>query len=822
MLSTAKDIDFRILFQSVPGLLIVVSPQLLILTASDDYLETTNTKQSEIIGKYILEGFPNLPYDVNEKEVSNALTSYSIVLQKKTKHTLLAQKYLVHNSYGILKEKYFNIKNKPILNSENEVLYIITQLEDVTDAVFKKTQYKLSDHSLEDVDLLSAEIHLNSGDATLDLNNPNEELQQQLIDRYLQLDSINKNISDYISAVDESSIVVVTDENDTIQLVNDNFCKISKYSREELIGKNHRVFNSGHHSKEFMRDLWLTIVSGNVWKGELKNKAKDGTTYWVDTIIVPFLNKEGKPYKYLSIRSDITPRKLDEAKLIASEEKYRNLFENSLIAILSSDLKTTKVIDVNQIGVKLFGYQSKKDFINNFKPENHWVNISQRLYHIEILMKKGEVRNKIQEMKKLDGTHFWANISTKSDKEINSAQTVIIDITEQIQSHQDLINSEEKYRDLYENSLVSIFSFDTKTAKVIDVNNVGVQLFGYQSKKDFLDNYKSEAHWLDMPERERIIKSLISEDGVKVIIHQMKRLDGTCFWARMNMKYNFKTFLIHSVIIDISEQMRSREELEHKVTERTLELTRSLSREKELHEMKSNFVSMASHEFRTPLATILSSASIIEMYKDSNQQDKRLKHIKRISSSVKNLIYILNNFLSFGELEKGIWDIHASLINLSDFMHVLIEEMDGMLKDKNQEIIYNHEGELLIEQSSKILQNIILNLLSNACKYSYEGGKIYLSSVVTNGKVTIAIKDQGIGIPEEDQKELFTQFFRASNKEYIQGTGLGLYIVKKYLELINGDINFKSELNLGTTFTISFSQKINKKAKTHHLTKIKS
>ncbi|TKC00616.1 PAS domain-containing sensor histidine kinase [Pedobacter cryophilus] len=820
MLSTAKDIDFRVLFKSTPGLLIVVSPQLLILTASDDYLETTNTKQSEIIGKYILEGFPNLPYDVNQKEVANALTSYSIVLQKKTKHTLLAQKYLVHNSYGILKEKYFNIKNKPVLNSENEVLYIITQLEDVTDAVCETNQYVLSDHPANEVDLLSFELHLNS--TNLDLRDQNKELQQQLVDRYLQLDSINKNISDYIAAIDEASIVVVTDENDTIQLVNDNFCKISKYSREELIGKNHRFFNSGHHSKEFMRDLWLTIVSGNVWKGELKNKAKDGTTYWVDTIIVPFLNKEGKPYKYLSIRSDITLRKLDEAKLIASEEKYRNLFENSLIAILSSDLKTTKVIDVNQIGVKLFGYQSKKDFLKNFKPENHWVNISQRLYHIEILMKKGEVRNKIQEMKKLDGTHFWANISTKSDKEINSAQTVIIDITEQVQSHQNLISSEEKYRDLYENSLVSIFSFDTKTAKVIDVNNVGVQLLGYQSKKDFLDNYKSEAHWLDMPERERIIKSLIIEDGVKVIIHQMKRLDGTYFWARMNMKYNFKTFLLHSVIVDVSEQMRSRDELENKVTERTLELTRSLLREKELHEMKSSFVSMASHEFRTPLATILSSASIIEVYKDSNQQEKRLKHTKRISSSVKNLIYILNNFLSVGELEKGIWDIDASLINLPEFMQLLMEEMEGMLRDKNQQIIYTHEGELLIEQSNKTLKNIILNLLSNASKYSYDGENIYLSSVVANGRVTIAVKDQGIGIPQEDQKGLFTQFFRASNKEYIQGTGLGLYIVKKYLELINGDISFKSQLNEGTTFTISFAQKRNKKSKTHHLIKMKA
>jgi PAS domain S-box-containing protein len=377
----------------------------------------------------------------------------------------------------------------------------------------------------------------------------------------LELEKIDQNISDYKFALDESCIVTITDQKGIIQYVNDNFCYVSKFTKEELIGQDHRITNSGHHSKHFIQEIWSTIASAKIWRGDLKNKAKDGTFYWVQTTIIPFLNNAGKPYKYMAVRSDIT----------------------------------------NQI-------------------------------HLQ-------------------------------------------------------------------------------------------------------------------------------------------------------------------------------EKLDKKTKQQIEELTKSLAHEKEINEKKSHFVSFASHEFRSPLTAILSSLSLIESYNKPEQEEKKRKHIHRISSCVTNLTEILNDFLKFGELEEGDLKITYCKFNLPEFIHTIIEEMDGMIQAKNQQIIYCHKGDSVIEQSEKTLRNILYNLLSNASKYSPNENEIQLASSIIDNKGSISIKDKGIGIPKEEHQKVFSQAFRAGNAKDIQGTGLGLTIVKKYVELIGGKIDFTSELGEGTTFTIEFDQR---------------
>jgi len=204
------------------------------------------------------------------------------------------------------------------------------------------------------------------------------------------------------------------------------------------------------------------------------------------------------------------------------------------------------------------------------------------------------------------------------------------------------------------------------------------------------------------------------------------------------------------------------------------EILNTLNKERELGEMKSRFVSMASHEFRTPLTTILSSANLIARYTDN--QGAREKHIDRIKSSVQNLTVILNDFLSLEKLESGAQKVEFREFNLSELVEEVREEVQGM-KKPNQDIVINGEA-LTLTSDPHILKNVLLNLISNAIKYSPDDGKIELN---TSNEATyqLEVKDHGIGIPKKDQEQLFERFHRAENATNIQGTGLGLHIVKK-------------------------------------------
>lgn len=295
---------------------------------------------------------------------------------------------------------------------------------------------------------------------------------------------------------------------------------------------------------------------------------------------------------------------------------------------------------------------------------------------------------------------------------------------------------------------------------------------------------------------------------------------------------------IVSFINDITERKRAEndlrkltEELESKVTERTKELSHALlelghtneglqqemeqrkkveaqirgmlEREKELSELKSRFVSIASHEFRTPLGGILTSATLIEKYPLTEDEPKRAKHIQTIKKSVKNLTSILNDFLSLDKLEQGKITSRAVEFNFIMFLEELIQD----LRETNQkhQIVVDHQiSEIALYQDKDMIRNILLNLLSNAIKYSPENSVINLRAHVHEKDLVLEIQDQGIGIPKEDQKHLFERFFRANNVTNLQGTGLGLNIVKRYLDLIGGRIDFTSTENVGTVFTVSF------------------
>ena len=226
-------------------------------------------------------------------------------------------------------------------------------------------------------------------------------------------------------------------------------------------------------------------------------------------------------------------------------------------------------------------------------------------------------------------------------------------------------------------------------------------------------------------------------------------------------------------------------------------LVAALEREKELNELKSRFVSTTSHEFRTPLSTILSSADLIAAYERTDQQHRREKHVDRIRRAVRGLTDILNDLLTLSRLDEGRVETERTTVSVPDLVQKTYDDLEPTLKPE-QDIMLQHQGAEEVQSDAKMLRHILENLLSNAIKYSEKD--IECRTKITDTQLLLTVRDRGIGIPAADQRHLFSRFFRASNVNTISGTGLGLNIVQQYAEELGGSIRCESVEGKGTTF----------------------
>ncbi len=400
------------------------------------------------------------------------------------------------------------------------------------------------------------------------------------------------------------------------------------------------------------------------------------------------------------------------------------------------------------------------------------------------------------------------------------------------------------YKLLFNNKTVGILIVN-KNGEIIEANDFSCELLKY--KKEELEQLKIE----DLVPTDLVQKHQSHRENYTLRPHTRimglglnlfaLRKDGSVFPIEISLSPFEKkgesftiAFLIDSTIRKQNEQKITKQnleleqvkqelqklnlELEKKVEERTFklqealvelehsknELSEALEKEKELGELKSRFVSMASHEFRTPLSTILSSAGLIHRYIETNATQNCDRHIHRIKSSVEHLNFILEDFLSLGKIEEGLIKDNQENFDIKTEIEMIVNEMKELARP-NQKILIQTNDTAQITSDKHLLKIAFSNLISNAIKFSHEGGLI---EVILENKVdqfAIHVKDHGIGIPFEDQKHIFSRFFRASNSSNIQGTGLGIYIVKRYIEIIGGQLNFVSTPDYGTTFTIELA-----------------
>lgn len=386
----------------------------------------------------------------------------------------------------------------------------------------------------------------------------------------------------------------------------------------------------------------------------------------------------------------------------------------------------------------------------------------------------------------------------------------------------------ESLNALFEYATEGIIITDSR-ARIIKANPSSEKLFGYEKDgllnkviEDLIPERQREKH---VQHRSVYSANPHSRSMGKNMDLCARRKDGSEFPVEISLSYykqHEETFVI-AFIIDITERKHHEENikklnlnLEKKVDERTkvlhealIELEKSkeqlsmaLKNEKELNDMKSRFVTMASHEFRTPLSTILSSISLVNKYNESIKNEKIEKHVTRIKSAVTNMTLILNDFLSAEKLEEGKVLVRKEYVNTDELAREIIGEITGILKE-GQRVEFKHTGPAEAWIDGHMFRNILLNLISNAIKFSPEQKTIGLDIDTNPERIIIEVSDQGIGIPKEEQAHLFERFFRAKNVTNIQGTGLGLHIVAKYLDAMNGHIEFKSEVEKGTTFKVT-------------------
>lgn len=534
-----------------------------------------------------------------------------------------------------------------------------------------------------------------------------------------------------------------------------------------------------------------------------------------------------------------------------SKDMLREMIDQLIDGMVVIDAAGS-ILSINPAMVELFGFEEHELLGQNVRmlmPEPYH---SQHDNYIRNYHSTGErhVIGSGREVvaKRKDGSMFpiFLNVNEMHVEGQKVFAGVIHDISGRKLAETAFRETDNKLKAILETAVEGMIIMDQRGRMEL-VNPAALRLFGYEEKEVLGKNVKMLMPEPDHSDHDGHLKRY-KETGKKNIIGVGRevtglRKDGSVFPFSLSVsevELRDRTMYV-GMIHDLTTMKQAQRDLELankglnlKVEERTHELERinanlmalnerleteislrteaqenalaALEKEKHLNEMKSRFVSMASHEFRTPLSGILTSVSLLARYTAPDQADKRDKHIATIKSSVHNLTSILNDFLSMDKLEEG--KVSA---NINEFpVHPMLEEFKAEMMNnckQGQNIEIESDGQVdIVKADRHLFKNILINLVSNALKYSAEGQQVRLRLSMQKGDLRVDVIDQGIGIPEKDQPQMFERLFRASNALNIQGTGLGLNIVRKYIELHNGTISFQSEQGHGSTFTITIPQ----------------
>lgn len=385
----------------------------------------------------------------------------------------------------------------------------------------------------------------------------------------------------------------------------------------------------------------------------------------------------------------------------------------------------------------------------------------------------------------IKSTALIQSLDTQKDEAISELKSLRADL-EQTSGQQRLIEAELVKRKRLQDAMAhnfpdGVICVINKDLKLILADGGEIEELGLLK-----DNRKNEKSFLNLASMQELKNAFNGEQVYSEfkVSNKSYTLNGVPIPDANNQ--------INEVLVVI-RNITDQKNLEHN-------LIKALEREKELNVLKSQFVTMASHKFRTPLSTILSSVFLLENYTDADYELEKTAFFDKIKRSVHNLTALLNDYLSLGKLEEGKLKVTYTETDIKAFFDEFLQEI-GSIKKVKQKIHFTHEGiECTVMTDKFLLKNILTNLVSNAIEYSPHDAEIELAAELKKETLKIRVTDQGIGIPENEQHQIFKRFYRGQNSNNVEGTGLGLNIAKKYIRLLKGTIEFTSQLNKGTTF----------------------
>jgi PAS domain S-box-containing protein len=812
--------DFQSLFQSAPGLHLVLTPDLNIVAVSDAYLRATMTKRGEILGRGIFDVFPDNPDDPSATGVRNLRTSLQRVIQDKTPDTMAVQKYDIRkpeSEGGGFEERFWSPVNSPVFGSDKGLAYIIHRVEDVTEFVRLKQQTleqeKLTEKLRTHAGQMEAEIFQRAAEvqeANRRLEAANQALLRELSERKRAQEALTKSqrwLSTTLGSIGDA--VIAADMNGAISFMNPVAESLTGWTQAEaagtsmdlvfdIVNKETRRTVENPVKKVFREGKIVGLADHTILR------SKSGKEFDIEDSAAPILTDTGEAFGVVLVFRDITDKKL------AEEETRRQ--KDLLQLILGSVSDGVVVADTN--GRFLLFNAAAERFVGigaidaspdqwsqqygSFLPDGITLFPAEELPLVRAM--RGEsvdaVELFIRNANVPDGRllSITGRPLRGQDGALKGGVVVLHDITLQKRAAEALRQSEERYHLLFDSNPHPVWVYDLETLAILDANPSAVQNYGY-SREEFLSlTIKDIRPPEDIPALlESAAKALPGTENAGVWKHRKK--DGTSIDVEITSRplvYDGREARL-VVATDVSVRKQAEETL-----------VRAKEEAERTSKFKDQFLSTMSHELRTPLNAVLGFSDLLADERYGPLNEKQRRYINHIHTGGKHLLSLISDILDLSKIEAGRMELAIENVSVQGAFSEVLSVMQPLADKKSHALSAKAEAELAVRADATRFKQVLMNLMGNAIKFTPDGGRIELLGVLDSGRVRIEVKDNGPGIPDEEKTRIFEAFYRLRDSgKKTEGTGLGLAITQRLVELHGGDLSLNSQMGHGSCFYFS-------------------